>query len=119
MSAAGRREGDTMKPRSSVERRWAALGEDGRHAWLGRHSDPSPAEITQIEAALVRQDLRGWIVVIQGDYWDPHAALNVLPVRSLGTAPVPFDEVLARFLAKRQDTFVSLDPQPPENPTGD
>lgn len=45
--------------RSPRNRRWIALGADGRHITLGCHSDPSEDDIARLEAELGRQGVGG------------------------------------------------------------
>ena len=45
------------RPKEIGDRRWIVLGEDGRIVTLGRATDPSEEEITQVEAV---SDRRGW-----------------------------------------------------------
>jgi hypothetical protein len=87
-SAAGRRR---------RERRWIVLGEDGRHVTLGRHSDPTAAEIAGAEEALTAQGLHGWLAVIEGAYWAKRGRVILLMVRPLGTPQSPFAEAAAAF----------------------
>lgn len=104
----GRANRDDVEAAPAAERRWAVLGNDGRHAWLGRHLDPSPAEVSSIEAGLSEQDMAGWIAIVEGDYWNHRSALGVMPVHPIGHGPAPFDEVAARFRAKRQEVLRSI-----------
>jgi hypothetical protein len=83
------------------KRRWLVLGEDGRHAWLGRHSDPSPEEVAAAEAALVGRGLAGWLAVAQGDYWRRRSRLVLLEVQPLGTPVVAFAVAASAFEALR------------------
>jgi len=48
------------------ERRWVVIGEDGRHATLGWHTDPSEEEINAAEAGLVALRTGGWLAVTEG-----------------------------------------------------
>jgi len=64
------------------ERRWALIAEDGRHAWLGRNSDPSEEELAQAAEGLARQGLAGWLAVTEGVYYG-RGKINVIMVRSL------------------------------------
>jgi hypothetical protein len=83
------------------ERRWLVVGEDGRHAWLGRHSDPSPQEIAAVEASLSAQGLAGWLATAGGDYWRRRSRLVLLEVRPLGTPVVAFADAVLAFEAMR------------------
>lgn len=84
------------------ERRWIVLGEDGRHVTLGRHRDPSEAEIASAEKALAAQGLHGWLAVAEGDYWAKRRKVSLLMVRPLGTPRTAFDVAAAAFEALRR-----------------
>jgi hypothetical protein len=58
------------------EKRWVALGTDGRHITLGRHSDPTEDEIGRLEAALRAKGTGAWLAVAEGDYWNPKARMR-------------------------------------------
>jgi hypothetical protein len=66
----------------SAERRWAVIAEDGRHSWLGRHSDPSEEELAKISQSLALQSLAGWLAVVEGIYYG-RGKLSVMMVRPL------------------------------------
>jgi hypothetical protein len=85
----------------SRERRWMVLSEDGRHAWLGRHSDPSPDEVATVEASLVTKGLAGWVAVLEGDYWRRRDRLVLIEVQSLGAPTVAFADAVQAFEALR------------------
>jgi hypothetical protein len=84
------------------ERRWIVLGEDGRHVTLGRHSDPSEAEIAAAEQALAAQSLHGWLAIAEGDYYARRGRVSLLMVRPLGAPQVAFDSAAAAFEALRR-----------------
>ena len=84
----------------SRERRWVVISEDGRHATLGRHTDPSEDEIKTAEAALTASGTAGWLAVTEGVYYSEDA-MTVLQVRTLGTPEVTWDAASSRFLALR------------------
>lgn len=88
--------------RTRGERRWIVLGEDGRHVTLGRHSDPTEAEIAAAGQALAAQGLHGWLAVAEGDYWAKRGSVTLLMVRPLGTPKAAFDAAVAAFEAIRQ-----------------
>jgi hypothetical protein len=78
------------------ERRWLALGEDGRDVWLGRYSDHSPEEVAAVEASLMAQGLAAWLAVMEGDYWRRRSGLVLIEVQPLGAPGRAFvDAVLA------------------------
>lgn len=83
------------------ERRWMVLAEDGRHAWIGRQTDPSPEEIGAIEASLSAQGLAGWLAVAAGTYWRRRSRLVLLEVQPLGTPVVAFADAVLAFESLR------------------
>ncbi|MEJ1979038.1 MAG: hypothetical protein WDN49_25855 [Acetobacteraceae bacterium] len=83
------------------ERRWIVIVEDGRHSTLGRHTDPSEAEILAAEAALKAAGLSGWLAVSNGVYYS-NEELSVLQVRMLGQPMETWETAAERFLAIRQ-----------------
>lgn len=86
--------------RSVAERRWAIIALDGRHVWLGRHSDP-PDEIAAAETTLAAQGTPAWVVVMSGDYWSG-GVLEVVVVQSLaGADEEAWLAAWAAFLASR------------------
>ncbi len=89
------------------EKRWIALGPDGRHITLGRHSDPTEDEIGRLEAALREEVTGAWLAVAEGDYWNPKAGMTLLMVRSIGNPTGAWEQAVAAFKERRQ---VSLQP---------
>ncbi len=87
------------------EKRWIALGADGRYVTLGRNSDPSDIEISQVEAKLNEQGLGGWLAVAEGDYWNPRARMTLLNVRRLGNPAGAWEEAVLAFNQRRQDNL--------------
>ena len=85
----------------SGERRWLVLCTDGRHTWLGRHSDPSPEEIAAVEGSLSAQGLAGWLAAAGGDYWRRRSRLVLLEVQPLGTPVVAFADAVLAFESLR------------------
>lgn len=84
------------------ERRWMVLAEDGRHVWIGRHTDPSPEEIASVEASLSAQGLAGWIAVAAGGYyWRRRSRIVLSEVQPLGTPLVPFGDAALAFESLR------------------
>ena len=51
------------------ERRWLVIASDGRHATLGRASDPSDAELERASESLRKLHMSGWLVVTDGHYY--------------------------------------------------
>lgn len=97
----------TEEVQSCEERRWIVLGEDGRHVTLGRHSDPSPAEIAQAEARLAAQGLAGWLAVMEGAYYERRIP-TVMMVRPLCNPQRQFPEALAAFQEARKISLNGL-----------
>lgn len=91
------------------ERRWIVLGDDGRHATLGRHSDPSEEEITQAGDALRAVGQGGWLAVTEGVYYS-RGPLSVMMVREIAEPRQPWESAVAAFHSKRAQT---LAPYPP------
>lgn len=86
---------------SGEERRWAIIGEDGRHVWLGRASDPSDAEIEAAEKKLLDAGLAGWLAIVEGEYWSRNMKLTFVNVRPLACPQGGFKAALAAFGAHR------------------
>lgn len=86
-----------------MERVWAVLSEDGRHALMGRHTDPSEEEILRAEQALTAQGLAGWIAVLEGDRWSRRSRPKCLMVRPLASPATPFEIAAAAFEQRRQE----------------
>jgi hypothetical protein len=84
-------------------RRWIALGADGRHITLGCHTDPSETEIGRLEAELGRQGVGGaWLAVAERDYWKPRTRMSLLMVRSIGNPDGTWEGAEAAFFERRQ-----------------
>jgi hypothetical protein len=84
------------------EKTWIVLADDGRHVTVGRHTDPSEAEIEAAAAALQRQGLGGWLSVMDGRYYTA-TAVELLAVRPLSTPSREWNDVVAIFKAKRDE----------------
>ena len=89
----------------SKEKRWIVLGEDGRHVTLGRHTDPTKAEIAAAQAALAAQGFAGWLAVMEGDYFSRRSPPALLMARPLGLPSVPFEQAAGAFEAVRRRAF--------------
>lgn len=89
------------------DRRWLVLGEDGRHVWLGRHSDPSDDDIHAAKEGLSAQSLGGWLAVSDGDYWDLFCDFVLLPVRPLSNPTEDFEVAKTKFLDRRRKSQLS------------
>ncbi|MGX9967082.1 hypothetical protein ACVFYP_27415 [Roseomonas sp. F4] len=79
------------------------LAEDGRHVWLGRHSDPALEEIEAAEARLREMNLGGWLAIHDGDYWDREKPVNLMMVRSLASPAATWEQSRDCFEAKRRE----------------
>jgi hypothetical protein len=89
------------------EKRWMLLAEDGRHVWLGRHSDPAPEEIEAAEAHLQEMSLGGWLAVHEGDYWGGENVVDLMMVRSLASPAATWEQARASFEARRRERLAS------------
>jgi hypothetical protein len=87
------------------EKRWIALGADGRHVTLGRHSDPTEDEIDRLETNLREQGIGAWLAVAEGAYWNPKARMTLLMVRSIGNPAGAWEQAAAAFNERRQDSL--------------
>ena len=85
----------------SRERRWLVLGEDGRHIWLGRATDPSEEEIVDAERALKSAGQAGWLAVSEGVYYGT-GRLSLLRVRALADPTGSWDDAVSRFQTTRK-----------------
>lgn len=86
------------------ERRWAVITVNGGHSWLGRHTDPSEAEIANVVRQLEERGVTAWLAVTEGIYFDPKHDLNVLMVRPL-VAGGDWESAKTAFLAKRVEAL--------------
>ncbi|GIX10387.1 hypothetical protein [Elioraea sp.] len=91
--------------RRSKEKRWIVLGEDGRHVTLGRHTDPTDAEIAAVQGALAAQGLGGWLAIMEGDYFGRRSPPALLMVRPLGSPAERFEAAVEAFETTRQQSF--------------
>jgi hypothetical protein len=91
---------------SDRERRWAVIALNGRHTWLGRHSDPSDAELADVTRALAAHGAVAWLAIVEGVYYSP-GELSVMQVRPLnGTGS--FEDAVSAFLATRTAKLADL-----------
>jgi hypothetical protein len=93
--------------RVALETRWIVLGTDGRHVTLGRHSDPSPEEISEAERGLAAQGLSGWLALMKGGYY-VRLEPSLMMVRPLANPTRQFEEAAADFETKRKATLDSV-----------
>ena len=84
-----------------AESRWRLVGEDGRHVWLGRDSDPTVNELDSLARQLDGQGTAAWLVVMRGDYWSAEQEPEVLVVRLLTRRNGDQESALARWRAAR------------------
>jgi len=87
------------------ERRWIVLDEDGCHVTLGRHSDPTEAEIGEAAEALRRSGTGGWLAVTEGVYYQPRDTISLMMVRELAPGSASWDEAVAAFQRRRWETL--------------
>lgn len=84
------------------QKTWIVLATDGRYVALGRHSDPTDLEVSQVEDGLVAQGLAGWLAVMEGDYWTKRTTPTLRPVRPLASPQIGFDAARTQFEAQRR-----------------
>lgn len=92
---------ETGNPR---EKRWAVVTSDGRHIWLGRHTDPDAGQIQLAVNQLTVQGLTGWLAVIQGVYYEPQHNLTSVMVQLLAGQGT-WEAAWEAFLARRAETL--------------
>jgi len=86
----------------ATERRWIILAQDGRHVTMGRAAPPTDAEIGAAAAALVAQDMFGWLATLDGNYWT-RRRVALAPVQILGdSAALDWPVAITAFEAGRQ-----------------
>jgi hypothetical protein len=86
-----------------LEVRWIILSTDGRHVTVGRHTDPSPEEVTRAEASLIAQGLTGWLVLLKGDYYARQQP-TLIRIRNLGTPSCLWEDAVVLFQKSRDRT---------------
>lgn len=64
------------------EKRWLVVVQNGDHVTLGRHTDPSEAEIDEVVKQLENMGTSGWLVVSEGLYYG-EGVVSLLNVRCL------------------------------------
>ena len=73
------------------EKRWLIVAQDGRHVTVGRHTDPSPAEIERAGAQLDAMATDGWLVVSEGIYYSDEP-ITLLMVRRIAGGAGTWEE---------------------------
>lgn len=84
------------------EKRWLILTPDGGHVSVGRHTDPSGAEVEAVERNLREIGTGGWLVVMEGSYY-ASGAVTLMNVRELVPTSVSWDDAVAAFQRRRLD----------------
>jgi hypothetical protein len=87
------------------ERRWAVITADGGHSWIGRHTDPTDAEIEDTREALQRTGVTGWLAIAAGAYYSA-ARIELLMVRPLYGAG-DWDLAVSEFQRRRRGALVA------------
>ena len=91
-----------MTTAGTRERRWIILAEDGRHATIGRHTDPTGEELERAASALRASGQGGWLAVTEGQYYRPRDRVTLIMVRELTPTRTPLDAAVAAFQATRR-----------------
>ncbi len=89
------------------DRRWIILGEDGRHITIGRHSDPTEAELTEVSQKLAAAGLGGWLAVVEGSYYLPGDAVSLMRVRELTPSKTQWEDAVLAFRRIRAQSLSS------------
>jgi hypothetical protein len=92
----------------TAERRWIVLAPDGRYVTIGRHSDPSDQDISQIETDLSNRGLSGWLAIMDGNPWDGRLP-TLMMVKPIAQPSTAFTEAAERFIAGIAKSRSSLD----------
>ncbi len=101
---------------SRKERRWIVLGDDGAHVTLGRHSDPSEAEIVATTEKLQSIGRSGWLAILEGSYYS-HSPVSLLMVRQLVGSEATWELAVERFNARRRSATTFDKPTGPKPPS--
>ena len=85
---------------TAAERRWIVLDNLGRHVTIGRHSDPTAAELNAAAEALAGLGRGGWLAVMEGAYYAP-GSVKLLEVSVLTPCAETFESAAALFQCRR------------------
>lgn len=85
-----------------IETRTIILGDDGRHVTMGRHSEPTEAEVAAAGGALAAKGIGGWLVRMEGDYYAKRGKLALVMIREIAKPRATFAEAEAAFRAARK-----------------
>ena len=94
--------GEITTATDTKERRWIILGEDGRHATVGRHTDPTDDELVKAAEALRASGQGGWLAITEGHYYRPRERVSVMMVRELAPTRATWEAAVDAFLAVRR-----------------
>ena len=86
---------------------WIILTSDGRHALLGRHSEPTEEELQAAGDAMTTQGISAWLAVREGDYYHPNARVSVTKVRALTRAEGDWSSAVEAFERFRRNNLES------------
>ena len=84
----------------NTDTRTIVLAADGRYVTLGRHSEPSDAELAQVTATLAASGLTAWLATMQGSPYGKRAP-KIAAIRALH-GEGDFDAAVAAFRAARR-----------------
>lgn len=76
--------------------RWVILLEDGSYNLLGRHTEPTEAEIVRAESAMATAGVRGWLAIMDRSEFAPGKPVFSM-VREIGEPVILFDEAVRAF----------------------
>lgn len=83
---------------SAPDPRWIIMTEDGRINLIGRHTEPSQAELDRAEMAMEAAGVRGWVAIMDRSAYAPGQP-EFTPVKEMRSPVVTFQEAVARFAA--------------------
>lgn len=89
---------------SAPDPRWIIITEDGHINSIGRHTEPSQAEIDRLELAMEAAGVCGWIAIMdRSAYAEGQPEFTM--VREMRSPLVSFQEAVARFAAAQSQEF--------------
>jgi hypothetical protein len=76
--------------------RWVILLEDGRYNLLGRHTEPTEADIMRAEGAMMAAGARGWLAIMDRSEFATGKPIFSM-VKEIGKPATLFDDAVRTF----------------------
>lgn len=76
--------------------RWVILLEDGSYNLLGRHTEPTEAEIARAESTMMAAGVRGWLAIMDRSEFAPGKPVFSM-VKEIGKPATLFDDAVWTF----------------------